>query len=92
MISKVTAVSNIPIGQVLYQSAGWISNIRFSPRGDQIAFMDHPALWDTRVSFQSPICRDMFARCARAGNPRAAWRGGLTAKKSGSPPFRRVTT
>jgi serine/threonine protein kinase len=37
-----------PIGHVLYQSAGWISNIRFSPSGDQIAFMDHPTLWDTQ--------------------------------------------
>jgi eukaryotic-like serine/threonine-protein kinase len=37
-----------PIGNVLYQSGGWISNIRFSPQGDQIAFMDHPALWDNR--------------------------------------------
>ena len=37
-----------PMGHVLYQSAGWISNIRFSPRGDQIAFMDHPTLWDTQ--------------------------------------------
>ncbi len=37
-----------PIGNVLYQSGGWISNIRISPRGDLIAFMDHPALWDNR--------------------------------------------
>jgi dipeptidyl aminopeptidase/acylaminoacyl peptidase len=37
-----------PIGKVLYQSNGWISNIRFSPQGDKIAFMDHPALWDQR--------------------------------------------
>jgi eukaryotic-like serine/threonine-protein kinase len=37
-----------PIGNVLYESGGWISNIRFSPHGDQIAFMDHPALWDDR--------------------------------------------
>ncbi|HEV3510363.1 MAG TPA: protein kinase [Candidatus Sulfotelmatobacter sp.] len=37
-----------PIGNVLYQSGGWISNIRFSPQGDRIAFMDHPALWDNR--------------------------------------------
>ena len=36
-----------PIGRVLYQSTGWISNIRFSPQGDSIAFMDHPSLWDT---------------------------------------------
>jgi len=37
-----------PIGNVLYQSGGWVSNIRFSPKGDSIAFMDHPALWDNR--------------------------------------------
>jgi Tol biopolymer transport system component len=37
-----------PIGNVLYQSRAWISHIRFSPTGDQIAFMDHPTLWDTR--------------------------------------------
>jgi serine/threonine protein kinase/Tol biopolymer transport system component len=37
-----------PIGKVLYQSTGWISNLRFSPQADSIAFMDHPALWDTR--------------------------------------------
>jgi len=37
-----------PIGNVLYESGGWISNIRFSPDGGSIAFMDHPALWDNR--------------------------------------------
>lgn len=37
-----------PIGNTLYQSGGWISDIRFSPQGDKIAFMDHPALWDDR--------------------------------------------
>ena len=35
-----------PIGNVLYHSGGWISNIRISPSGDLIAFMDHPALYD----------------------------------------------
>jgi serine/threonine protein kinase len=39
-----------PIGRVLYQSDGWISHLRFSPQGDKIAFMDHPALWDDRGS------------------------------------------
>ncbi len=37
-----------PIGHILYQSKGWISHLRFSPQGDEIAFMDHPALWDDR--------------------------------------------
>jgi len=39
-----------PIGHVLYETGGWISHIRFSPHGDKIAFMDHPALWDDRGS------------------------------------------
>jgi len=39
-----------PLGHVLYESGGWISHIRFSPKGDKIAFMDHPSLWDDRGS------------------------------------------
>jgi eukaryotic-like serine/threonine-protein kinase len=39
-----------PVGHVLYETAGWLSHIRFSPQGDKIAFMDHPALWDDRGS------------------------------------------
>ena len=35
-----------PIGRVLYQASGWISHPRFSPRGDMIAFIDHPTRGD----------------------------------------------
>jgi eukaryotic-like serine/threonine-protein kinase len=35
-----------PIDKVLYETSGSISNIRFSPRGDRIAFLDHPKRWD----------------------------------------------
>ncbi|MEP6767553.1 MAG: WD40 repeat domain-containing serine/threonine protein kinase [Acidobacteriota bacterium] len=31
-----------PIGKVIYQNAGHISYARLSPRGDRIAFLDHP--------------------------------------------------
>jgi eukaryotic-like serine/threonine-protein kinase len=31
-----------PIGKVLYETGGWISHPRFSPKGDMIAFLDHP--------------------------------------------------
>jgi hypothetical protein len=32
-----------PIGKVLYENAtGWISHIRFSPKRDRIAFLNHP--------------------------------------------------
>ena len=39
-----------PIGKVLFKTAGWISDLRFSPDGTRIAFMDHPAVWDDRGS------------------------------------------
>jgi hypothetical protein len=35
-----------PIGKVLYQTAGWISDLRFSPNGDRLAFIDHNLLGD----------------------------------------------
>jgi Tol biopolymer transport system component len=31
-----------PIGTVLYETAGWISEPRVSPDGNQVAFLDHP--------------------------------------------------
>lgn len=31
-----------PIGNVLYETGGWISHPRFSPDGKHIAFIDHP--------------------------------------------------
>ena len=33
-----------PIGRVLYEAAGWITYPRLSPKGDRIAFLDHPTL------------------------------------------------
>ncbi|MEX0881197.1 MAG: protein kinase [Thermoanaerobaculia bacterium] len=35
-----------PIGKVLYETTGWISHPRMSPKGDRIAFMDHPVARD----------------------------------------------
>ena len=31
-----------PIGKVLYETTGWVSHPRVSPRGDLVAFIDHP--------------------------------------------------
>jgi eukaryotic-like serine/threonine-protein kinase len=33
-----------PIGRILYEAPGWITHPRLSPKGDRIAFLDHPAL------------------------------------------------
>src|SRR5438874_148339 len=37
-----------PIGKVLYETAGYISHPRISPKGDRVAFMDHQVQWDNR--------------------------------------------
>jgi serine/threonine protein kinase/Tol biopolymer transport system component len=37
-----------PAGKVLHQNDGYISDVRFSPAGDEIAFVDHAILGDDR--------------------------------------------
>jgi DNA-binding winged helix-turn-helix (wHTH) protein/Tol biopolymer transport system component len=37
-----------PAGHILYQTDGWISHLRISPKGDQIAFLDHLTHEDDR--------------------------------------------
>lgn len=37
-----------PVGKVLYETDGYIAYPRVSPKGDMIAFMDHPEQWDDR--------------------------------------------
>jgi Tol biopolymer transport system component len=48
----VNGVSRLeyPVGRVLYESSGWMDSLRFSPRGDVIAFADHPLRGDDRGS------------------------------------------
>jgi len=35
-----------PIGKVLYQTGGWLSHPRVSPKGDRVAFIEHPVRRD----------------------------------------------
>jgi eukaryotic-like serine/threonine-protein kinase len=35
-----------PVGKVLYEADGWISHPRVSPKGDTVAFLDHPLIGD----------------------------------------------
>jgi WD40 repeat protein len=35
-----------PVGRVLYETSGYIGNIRFAPDGQRIAFADHPVFGD----------------------------------------------
>ena len=37
-----------PIGTVLYQAQGWLSDLAVSPTGDRLAFAEHPVTLDSR--------------------------------------------
>jgi dipeptidyl aminopeptidase/acylaminoacyl peptidase len=37
-----------PMGKALYETSGWVSDLRVSPAGDRIAFLDHPSFPDDR--------------------------------------------
>jgi eukaryotic-like serine/threonine-protein kinase len=39
-----------PVGKVLYETDGWISHPRVSPKGDMVAFLDHSVFGDDRGS------------------------------------------
>jgi serine/threonine protein kinase len=39
-----------PIGNVLYETPGWLDYVRVSPDGKQVAFIEHPVLGDSRGS------------------------------------------
>ena len=37
-----------PIGKALYETAGYVSDLRVSPDGTRVAFLDHQQRWDDR--------------------------------------------
>ena len=37
-----------PAGKILYEVGGYLSDLRFSPKGDRIAFFEHPIKYDDR--------------------------------------------
>jgi serine/threonine protein kinase len=37
-----------PIGKKIYETDGYVSHVRVSPKGDQVAFLDHPLSGDSR--------------------------------------------
>ncbi len=47
-MSDVKTRLELPPGHVIYETAGYIGDPRFSPRGDRIAFLDHPLPGDVR--------------------------------------------
>jgi eukaryotic-like serine/threonine-protein kinase len=39
-----------PIGDVLYETPGWLDYVRVSPNGERVAFIEHPIFGDSRGS------------------------------------------
>ncbi len=37
-----------PLGHIIYETTGWVSHVRVSPKGDLVAFLDHPTPKDDR--------------------------------------------
>jgi hypothetical protein len=37
-----------PVGRVVYTGHGWLSDVRVSPKGDRVAFLEHPVTMDSR--------------------------------------------
>ncbi len=55
-----------PVGKVLYRTAeGFIGNIRISPKGDRIAFLDHPFAGDDQGSV---VVVDLDGKVTRLGD------------------------
>ncbi len=48
VVREVGGLSRVeyPIGKVLYQTGGWLSHPRVSPKGDEVAFIEHPVRRD----------------------------------------------
>jgi hypothetical protein len=46
-----------PAGEVLVETTGWLSNVRVSPKGDRVAFVEHPQKGDDGGSI-SVVDRD----------------------------------
>ena len=59
-----------PIGKVLYDAAGWVSNVRVSPDGRFVAFIDHPAARGQQRQPQGR--RRERARCGSTGRSPSA--------------------
>jgi len=83
-----------PVGTVLYTSSGWMSYPRFSPKGDKIAFFEHPlgdysgsiAVFDLASKKRTYLLNDWQALKGLAWNPETdeIWFGGSQENKTGS--------
>lgn len=74
-IDRRESVVEYPLGNVLYRTAGWISDLRVSPQGDAVAFFEHPLRADdaglVKLVDQHGSAKDLSGNWASAGG--LAW-------------------
>ena len=80
-----------PAGHLLHKSSGWMSYPRFSPKGDKIAFFEHPlgdfsgsiAVYDLASQKKTDISTEWKSLKGLAWNPRSdeLWFGGSKVAK-----------
>jgi DNA-binding winged helix-turn-helix (wHTH) protein/dipeptidyl aminopeptidase/acylaminoacyl peptidase len=74
-IGRRESVIEYPIGKVLYRTAGAISDLRISPKGDELAFLEHPLRGDdggiVKLIDSRGTARDLSAGWASVGG--LAW-------------------
>ena len=46
-LSGNAVVLEYPQGKTLYETQGWVDDLRISPDGNRVAFIDHPIRWDS---------------------------------------------
>ena len=74
-----------PIGNVLYETPGWLDYVRVSPNGERVAFIEHPVFGDSRGSVVMTSKDKKVTQCFRPiGQMLWAWHGPPAATKSGS--------
>ncbi len=75
IIREVSGSSRLeyPIGKVLAESKGYLSDVRISPKGDLIAFMYHAFEWDDR----GPVVVVDRSGAVVAKTPEYPWEEGL---------------
>jgi eukaryotic-like serine/threonine-protein kinase len=74
-ITSRESVIEYPLGKVLYRTAGAISDLRISPTGDALAFMEHPVRGDdggvVKLIDAAGVAKDLSGNWASAGG--LAW-------------------
>jgi DNA-binding winged helix-turn-helix (wHTH) protein/Tol biopolymer transport system component len=89
-VDQAQNVLEFPIGKKLYSTYGYVSNVRVSPKGDKVAFLEHPIHGDNRGSVMVVDANGQTNRLSEdwQGEDGLAWsRGGdevwFTATKTG---------